>query len=76
LGHFYATYLALELAESTYEDGRASYARLKRPRRPKPGSSGHLDATGVTGHGIEELRMEIKAARKYRQKEQGKLLGP
>ncbi len=74
LGHFYATYLALELAEYTYEDGTAPYARLKRPRRIKTESFSLLNAIGATGEGIEELRMEVEAARKYRQKEQGKSL--
>ena len=71
-GHFYATYLALEHAEYEYKEGESPYTRLRRPRRPKPESSTPSDAIGAIGGGIEELKIEIEAARKYRQKEKGR----
>ena len=75
-GHFYATYLALELAEYTYQDGKAPYTRLKKPRRLRPDGWNRLRALGLHGPEDEELKQEIDAARKYRKKEQRRSLLP
>ena len=57
-----------------YEDGRAPYTRLKKPRRPKPDSWNRLRALGLHGPEDEELKREIDAARNYRKKEQSRSL--
>ena len=71
-GNFYATYLALDLAEYTYVDtATPPYTRLKSPRKPKSNTFARLNEMEATGYGVSELRKEVEAARKKRTKEEG-----
>ena len=73
LGHLYPTYLALDIAEDTYEiSAPRPYERLKRSRKPR--ISGQLVDNSMypTGYGYPELRAELAAARAQRAKLQTK----
>ncbi|KAL8705051.1 MAG: hypothetical protein Q9201_001821 [Fulgogasparrea decipioides] len=65
----YATYLALDLAEDTYDTSTTRpYTRLKNSRKPKISTSSTHEAMYPTGYGYAELRKELEAARTQRKK--------
>ena len=69
LGHLYATYLALDLAEETYEvSSPRPYQRLKKSRRPRAGSIALSSNMQVADHGMDETQKELEAARLHTQK--------
>ncbi|KAL8640024.1 MAG: hypothetical protein Q9228_003013 [Teloschistes exilis] len=69
LGHLYATYLALDLADDTYDTSvprpysRLTYPRISRTRVPPT-----LDGPHYPGLGYTDLRQELDAARAQRRK--------
>lgn len=68
-GHFFATYLALELAEHTYLDSKdPPYSRLKSPRRIKSTFHSRIDQMEAQGYAVDALRREIMAAKNRRKK--------
>lgn len=73
---FLATYQSLEVASRTREDSKnPPYERLKRIRSltlPQSENLSWLDAMPSAGYGVQELKREIMAARKFRKKEQAK----
>ncbi|KAL8871596.1 MAG: hypothetical protein Q9174_002608 [Haloplaca sp. 1 TL-2023] len=67
LGHLYPTYLALDIAEETFDiSAPRPYERLKYPRKPR------ADDMYPTGYGYAELKAELAAARAQRAKLQTK----
>ncbi|KAL8833549.1 MAG: hypothetical protein Q9170_004204 [Blastenia crenularia] len=68
-GHLYAAYLALGLAEDTYEtSGEKLYTKLKRTRRSGTTDSIHRDNMSPIGRTFQMLREELAAARTQRKK--------
>lgn len=68
-GSLFASYLALELAESTYSESKnPPYTRLKVPRKFKSTSVARLQDMEAEGYGMQELKKEILAARNRRKK--------
>ncbi|KAL8707581.1 MAG: hypothetical protein Q9220_007422 [cf. Caloplaca sp. 1 TL-2023] len=69
LGNLYATFLALDLAEDTFETSEVKpYTKLKNTRKSKKPHSVEMPATG---YGVAELQKELEAARFQRKKLQG-----
>ena len=72
-GHFFASYLALELAEYTYLDSKEPpYIRLKTPRKTKPCALARLEEMEAKGYAVQSLKKEILAARNRRKKIESK----
>lgn len=68
-GHFFASYLALELAEHTYLDSEdPPYTRLKAPRKNKITTLARLEEMEAKGYAFQELKREVVASRNRRQK--------
>lgn len=71
LGHLYATYLALDLAEDAYDISvPRPYSRLTYPRTSRTRVPPTLDGPHHPGLGYTDLREELDAARAQRRKVQ------
>ena len=74
-GQFIKTYQALEIADREWETNpNPPYQRLKHPRKPvrtPEDLEQYLDTMAAQGYGVAELKREIAAARRQRQKEEG-----
>ena len=66
----YQTYLALELAERTYDTRNPPYARLKAVRKTKSNAPSTMSPTG---YGVAEIERELDAAKKKRERQEGEL---
>lgn len=68
-GHLYATYLALDLADDTYDSSKPPpYYKLKRPRRVQKSVPTTPTTMYPTGYGMTELQKELEAVRVQRKK--------
>ena len=65
-GHLYHAYLAVELAERTFDEANPPYTKLKTSRKPR-------SLVDEMGHGQSRLVAELLAAKKKRAEELGKL---
>ncbi|KAL9585466.1 MAG: hypothetical protein Q9212_001499, partial [Teloschistes hypoglaucus] len=71
LGHLYATYLALDLADDAYDTSvPRPYSRLTYPRTSRNRVPPTLDGPHHPGMGYTDLREELDAARAQRRKAQ------
>ncbi|KAI4118301.1 MAG: hypothetical protein LQ345_001606 [Seirophora villosa] len=69
LGHLYATYLALDLAEVTYDSSTPRpYAKLKKRRRTSNNQAFTSDETSPYRNAHQKMREELGAARAQRKK--------
>ncbi|KAL8732490.1 MAG: hypothetical protein Q9166_002704 [cf. Caloplaca sp. 2 TL-2023] len=65
-GHLYATYLAVDLVENTYDSGAPrAYTKLKKSRKPNTAKPVTMTAVGFS---LTELQKELEAARVQRKK--------
>lgn len=71
-GQYIKTFQALELADREWEaNPNPTYQRLKHPRKPSRTPQDielHIDNMAAQGYGVAELKREIAAARRQRQK--------
>ena len=73
-GHFFATYLALDIEEYNYLESKSPpYTRLKVPRKIKPTGFARLEEMEAKGYATQELKKEILAARNRRKKTESML---
>ncbi|KAL8912545.1 MAG: hypothetical protein Q9171_002486 [Xanthocarpia ochracea] len=72
IGNLYALYLALDIADDTYDTSEPRpYTRLKKARKAKDPKHGRLathSSMNPTGYGPTELQKELDAARAQRKK--------
>ncbi|KAL9000092.1 MAG: hypothetical protein Q9169_001167 [Polycauliona sp. 2 TL-2023] len=69
IGNLYAVYLALDIADDTFDTSAPRpYTRLKRARKSRPSLSAASSAMSPTGYGLTELQKELEAARAQRKK--------
>ncbi|KAI4263099.1 MAG: hypothetical protein L6R42_001737 [Xanthoria sp. 1 TBL-2021] len=69
IGNLYAVYLALDIADDTFNTSAPRpYTRLRRARKPKPGPTATSPTMNPTGYGLTELQKELEAARAQRKK--------
>ncbi|KAL8891912.1 MAG: hypothetical protein Q9205_000703 [Flavoplaca limonia] len=68
-GNLYAVYLALDIADDTFNTSAPRpYTRLRRARKPRLGPITASNAMSPTGYGLTELQKELEAARAQRKK--------
>ncbi|MCJ1384544.1 hypothetical protein MMC17_007661 [Xylographa soralifera] len=73
-GNLYPAYLAIELAERTYDQAPLPlYRKLQKSRKIKATERDFMSFTEPTGYGTEALRNELQAAKRKREKEADKL---
>lgn len=69
----YQAYLALELAERTYDIQDPPYVRLKALRKAKSNAPSTMNPTG---YGVAEIERELHAAKKKRERQEGECVHP
>ncbi|MCJ1397728.1 hypothetical protein MMC11_000924 [Xylographa trunciseda] len=73
-GNLYPAYLAIELAERTYDQTPLPlYRKLQKSRKIKSTEKDFISSTEPPGSGMEPLRKELQAAKRKRKKEAGQL---
>ncbi|MCJ1394416.1 hypothetical protein MMC18_007294 [Xylographa bjoerkii] len=73
-GNLYPAYLAIELAERTYDQVPLPlYKKLQKSRKIKATERDFMSSTEPPGYGSEALRKELEAAKRKREKEADKL---
>ncbi|KAI4219412.1 MAG: hypothetical protein L6R36_008339 [Xanthoria steineri] len=69
IGNLYAVYLALDIADDTFNTSAPRpYTRLRRVRKPRPSLSATSSDMNHTGYGLTELQKELEAVRAQRKK--------